>query len=101
MAATPERKVKQAVVSILESHGAYWFYPVQMGMGRAGIPDIVVCYRGQFIGIECKAGKGKPTALQSLELSKIEQAAGKWLVVNEDTLGDVVKVLESIRRGGA
>ena len=71
MASTPEAKVKAAVKKLLDEMGIYHFSPVQNGMGRAGIPDIIGCYRGRFLGIECKAGNGKTTALQDLELEKI------------------------------
>ncbi len=68
---TPEAKVKALVVSILKKYGAYYFYPVTGGYGSSGVPDIVACYKGRFLGIECKAGKGKPTALQERNLDAI------------------------------
>ena len=36
-----------------------------------------------FIGIECKAGKNKPTKLQEYELKKIENAGGLAFVIND------------------
>ena len=62
MAMTPEVKVKKVVVKQLNSVGAYYFYPVTGGFGASGVPDVVGCYKGKFFGIECKAGKNKPTA---------------------------------------
>ena len=64
MAATPEKKVKEHVKKTLDVMGIWHFSPYQAGMGRGGIPDIIACYRGMFVAIECKAGKGKTTALQ-------------------------------------
>jgi hypothetical protein len=86
MAQTPEKKVKDAVVSILKDNGVYYFFPVTGGFGRSGIPDIVGCYRGAFIAVECKAGKNKPTALQCAEMLKIDKAGGLSMWVNEETL---------------
>lgn len=93
MASTPEAKVKAAVKKLLDEMGIYHFSPVQNGMGRAGIPDIIGCFRGRFLGIECKAGKGKTTALQDLELEKIRQAKGFAYVVNETNLQDLKELL--------
>ena len=93
---TPEKKVKDAVVKILRLRGAYHFFPVTGGFGRSGIPDIVVCYKGNFIGIECKAGVNKPTALQEAEMRKIIDAQGVALWVNEKTIEDVTKLLDTI-----
>lgn len=83
---TPETKVKRAVVKILDKHGAYHFFPATHGYGRSGVPDIVACHNSQFIGIECKAGKGVPTALQLRELKLIDQAGGVTFIIREDTL---------------
>ena len=81
MARTQEGKVKDRVSSILRQYGAYYFYPTTAGFGRSGVPDIVACYNGIFIGIECKADKGKVTELQYRELRKIQEACGMAIIV--------------------
>ena len=55
--ATPESKVKKRVVDMLKSYGMYFFYPVTGGYGKSGVPDIVACWQGRFIGIEGKANE--------------------------------------------
>jgi Holliday junction resolvase len=95
--ATPESKVKQAVVKILKAAGAYYFSPVTGGFGRSGVPDIVCCLKGHFIGIECKAGTNKPTALQQKNLKEIGYAGGFAFVVNEDNLDSFERVLKTLR----
>jgi Holliday junction resolvase len=64
MARTPEGKVKDAVVKVLKDEGVYYFFPMTHGMGRSGVPDIIACVDGRFVGIECKADGGRPTELQ-------------------------------------
>lgn len=96
---TPEAKAKKKVVEILKSHGAYYFYPVTGGYGASGVPDIVVCFKGKFIGIECKAGKNKPTALQEKNLNAIRSTGGFAFVVNEDNLDVLTRVLEELANG--
>ena len=93
MASTPEKKVKDKVVKLLKQHGAYYFFPATYGMGRSGIPDVVCCHNGAFIGIECKAGKNTTTMLQDRELAAIEAAGGIALVINEHNLNEVEKLL--------
>lgn len=97
MAKTPEGRVKDAVRKILTEFGIYHFMPPGMGFGRAGIPDIIGCFRGQFIAIECKAGKGKTTALQDRELSAIRMAGGYTWVINEDGLIELKEKLQWMR----
>ena len=98
MAATPEKKVKAKVVEILKAHGVYYFFPATYGMGRSGVPDIICCYRGKFIAIECKAGAGKTTALQDRELDLIKKAGGVQMVVNEKNLGEVAVLLNVMKK---
>jgi hypothetical protein len=83
---TPEGKVKKKVKAILDELKVYHFSPMQNGMGRAGIPDIIACHGGKFIGIECKAGDNKPTALQERELNRILNAGGEAYVINEENI---------------
>jgi hypothetical protein len=93
---TPEAKVKKRVTSILKAAGAYYFSPVTGGFGRSGVPDIVCCLKGHFIGIECKAGTNKPTALQQKNLKEIGYAGGFAFVVNEDNLDSFERVLKTL-----
>ena len=86
MSETPEKKVKKQVKKRIEDAGGYMFYPVMGGMGTNGIPDIIACVKGRFAGIETKAGKGKPTKLQLVQLRKIHEAGGSALVINENNL---------------
>ena len=98
MAATPEKKVKAKVVEILKAHGVYYFFPATYGMGRSGVPDIICCYKGRFLAIECKAGAGKTTALQDRELDLIKKAGGVQMVVNEKNLGEVAVLLNVMKK---
>lgn len=93
---TPEAKVKKKVVDVIKKNGAYYFFPATGGYGRSGVPDIVCCYRGVFIAIECKAGNNKPTPLQEAEMDKIRKAQGFVLVVNETNIVDVEVLLKDI-----
>jgi len=96
MATTPEAKVKKKVVTILKQAGAYYFYPVTGGYGASGVPDIICCYQGRFIGIECKAGKNKPTKLQELNLERIEATGGIAMVINETNIDLVQQTIDAL-----
>ena len=90
---TPEAKVKKKVVKQLKEMGAYYFYPMTHGYGKSGVPDIVGCYGSKFFGIECKAGKNKPTPLQEQNLREITTAGGIALVVNEKNVDQVTELI--------
>ena len=83
---TPEGKVKDKVKEFLHSRkvqslthpiegavGFYWM-PVVGGMGSPFL-DFVICYRGQFFGVETKA-TGVPTPRQKLIGKMVWQGYG-------------------------
>lgn len=43
---------------------------------KSGIPDLLVCYCGVFLGIELKAPRGSPTDVQLFNLKEIDKAGG-------------------------
>ena len=95
MAKTPEGEIKDQVRKVLDEMGAYYFFPAANGYGRTGIPDVIACVGGHFVGIECKAGSKQPTALQQRELNNIEKAEGTGLIVNADNIGNLKNLLEN------
>ena len=47
----------------------------------------------KFFGIECKAGKNKPTALQEKNLREITMAGGIALVIDEKNVHQVTELV--------
>ena len=99
MAETPEKKVKKKVRALLDALGAYYVMPVTGGYGTQGAPDFLVCLNGRFIGIEAKAGRGKTTTLQELNLKRIRDAKGVALVIYEKDLEDLKRLLYEVEIG--
>ena len=98
---TPEKKVKRKIVALLKEYNTYYFFPATGGYGKSGVPDIVACVSGFFIGIEAKADmkKNKPTALQQANLRAIKEAGGISIVIDANNLNDLVGVLDGVRYG--
>jgi len=97
---TPEAKVKKKVKDILSAHGAYYVMPVPSGLGHAGIPDFLLCLKGRFVGIECKANGNKPTALQTHHLESIRNAGGEAIVVDETNYDELHSWLHFVSKHG-
>jgi Holliday junction resolvase len=95
--ATPESKVKKQVKKILDDLGAYHFSPMMDGYGRSGVPDIIACYKGKFIGIECKSGDNKPTLLQLRNIDDIKRNQGLAIVINEDNIESLLALAKEIQ----
>jgi hypothetical protein len=95
---TPEKKVKDKVKKVLAEHGAYYFMPATHGYGSSGVPDIVACLRGKFIGIECKANKGKPTALQLKNLRELSLSGGLAVLIDERGIDQLGLLLTAVNK---
>jgi len=97
VAQTPEAKVKAKITQVLREEGVYYFFPATHGYGRSGVPDIVCCVGGAFLGIEVKAGKNKPTALQTREIEAIRRAGGTAVVANEENWDMLRELVRSLK----
>jgi len=93
MASTPESKVKAKCVAQLKQMGAVYFYPVTGGYGTNGVSDIVVCFEGKYVAIECKAGKNTLSELQKVFLEKVSAAGGLALVINETNVDRLTTII--------
>ena len=93
---TPEAKVKAKIKAALKARGAWFCSPIGTGWGTQGVPDILACYRGQFLGIEVKAPGciNRLTELQKDQLFAIGIAGGYSLVADDPAI--VEKALNTI-----
>ncbi len=73
-----ERDLVDAIKKYLASLGGDAFFFKEHGgpYGMAGIPDIICCYKGRFLGFEAKLPNGRLSELQRRAISKIIYAGG-------------------------
>lgn len=91
-----EAAVKDAVKALLRKHGAYWYMVVPGGFGVRGVPDLLVCHKGRFLGLETKrAGVTKVSPFQEQQLEAIASAGGATMVVNARNLGELEEWLNA------
>ena len=63
--------------------------------GTAGLPDIIVCYRGRFVAFEVKTETGRPSKLQEITIAKIKAAKGEAFIVRSvQEVQAIIKNLE-------
>ena len=73
-----ERDIVIAIKIYLASLGSDVFFWKEHGgpYGTSGVPDIICCYKGRFLGLEVKQPGGRLTALQKRAIEKINAAGG-------------------------
>jgi len=99
-----ESQLQTKILKELKKVG--WFYKAS-DRYRAGIPDIIGCYKGRFAALELKVLPNKITPLQDYELKAIYREGGHANVVSysnktklyytstteHTTLGDLVQCI--------
>lgn len=72
-----EKDLENKVKRFLKDNGC-WYVKYWGGGGytKSGIPDLLVCCEGVFLGVELKAAKGKPSELQLKHLHRIRDSGG-------------------------
>lgn len=80
-----EKNFENRVKKFLKDNGC-WLLKYWGGAAftKSGIPDLLVCCKGMFIGIELKAPKGKPSDLQIYNLRQIDRAGGYAVLLYPD-----------------
>ena len=97
---TPEGHEKKEIKKYLDSIGAWYFCPYMAGMGKSGVPDIIACIVGHFVGIEVKREGKRPTKLQMRRIAEIQQARGSAFAgTAADVIDSLQNVIENAKRG--
>lgn len=92
-----EKNFENRVKKYLNEKGAYVIkYWGGGNFTRSGVPDLLVCYRGHFIGLEIKAENGKPSELQLHHLEQIKKAGGCAFILRPSDFADFKEWLENV-----
>ena len=64
---------------------------------RAGVPDVLACIEGYFVGIEVKADNGVPTELQLKSIEQIRNAGGFAFVLYPSGFNTFKKFIDDLK----
>lgn len=73
----PETLLSEKILSRLRAEGGWWFKVHGGPFQITGIPDILGCWYGHFVGIELKVEGGKPSKKQLRTLSLLRAAGAR------------------------
>ena len=81
----------------LTQNGIY-FFRIETDTSR-GVPDIIACIRGTFVGLELKRDRmSRPTKLQAFVGENIKLHGGLWFVVHPDNFEEIKQKLLYLKR---
>ena len=93
---TPESKFKSEIKDYLKTFPNLFMHSVPgAAYGKLGAPDIVVCYKGRYIGIEAKTYEGTFSEWQKTRKAQIEAAGG--IAIFARSLDDIKNAMEEMR----
>jgi len=94
----PEARLVKKIRTHLTKKGAWHckIHGSDEGLQEIGLPDLFVCYKGQFIGLEVKLPGGKPSPRQKVVLQRIRTAGGIGEVVT--SVAEVERILKRSTR---
>ena len=94
-----EKSFENKVKKFLEEQGC-WFLKYWGGAAytKAGIPDLLVCCNGYFLGIEVKAPNGKPSPLQIHNLKKIDESGGYGILLYPKDFETFKQLIENLNK---
>ena len=81
---TSEKNFENKIKAFLDEQGCWFVKTWSNGIQRQGIPDLLICCNGYFIGAELKAENGRPSALQIWNINEINKSGGFGMILYPD-----------------
>ena len=94
-----EKNFENRVKKFLESEGCWCVKYFANAYTKSGIPDLLVCCNGHFLGVELKAPNGKPSELQLWNIEKIKEAGGIGVVLYPKGFDNFKKLIYDLKEG--
>lgn len=92
-----EKNFENRVKRFLDSEGCWYVKFFANQFTKSGIPDLLVCCNGRFLGVELKGPKGRPSPLQLHHIANIEEAGGIGMVLYPDGFEDFKELIRRLK----
>lgn len=94
-----EKQFENKIKGFLKMQGAWCLkYWAGAQFTKSGIPDLLVCVDGYFVGIEVKAQSGTPSELQLYNVRQIKQSGGFAFVLYPSGYEQFKKFIEDLKK---
>ena len=94
-----EKLFENKIKKYLDSKGCWHVKYFANKFTRVGVPDLLCCVNGFFVGIEVKAQNGRPSDLQIWNRDKIRESNGYSIVLYPDQFDQFKEFIESLFNG--
>lgn len=94
-----EKQFENQVKAFLKDRDCWVLKTWSNGIQREGVPDLLVCCNGFFVGVELKNETGKPSALQLWNIDKIREAGGIAIVLYPNQFDEFKHMVNLLQTG--
>lgn len=94
-----EKNFENKIKKYLEENGGWFVKYFANRNTKSGIPDILACINGVFVGVEVKAENGKPSPLQLWHQQKIREAGGISIILYPDQFDAFKQMVFDLNQG--
>jgi Holliday junction resolvase len=96
---TPKRETRLTnnILTAVRRRGIYARKIAGNPFQQAGLPDIIACAAGRFVGLEVKIETGQTTRIQDREIQNIRTAGGVAGVVR--SVNEALAIVDQVLKG--
>ena len=95
----PEKNFENKIKKFFRKEGLYYFKFWGTMYTRAGVPDLIVCVNGRFLGVEVKSEVGKPSEIQLQNIREIRNNGGFGVVIHPEQFQNLVDLIFALKDG--
>jgi hypothetical protein len=92
-----EKNFENRLKKFLEDEGCWFVKFFANAYTKTGVPDILCCCNGYFLGVEVKAPNGRPSELQKMNINNINTENGYGLILYPDQFEDFKELVYHLK----
>lgn len=91
-----EKRFENKIKEYLKEKGCWNVKFFANRMTKVGVPDIIACVNGRFVGIEVKAENGRPSELQLWNQKEIRKSNGISVIAYPEQWDELKKLIDKL-----
>jgi Holliday junction resolvase len=92
---TTETRIVKKTLKLLRKEGGFWVKTHGGPFQKSGLPDILGCWKGRFVGFEVKRPGKNPTEIQKNTIKEIIKAGGIAKIVT--SVDEVLNLIKGVK----
>ena len=91
-----EKTFQTKLIKLIEKNNGYVVKFNASAISKIGVPDLLACINGKFVGLEVKKENGKPSEIQLWNIEQIKKSGGIAMVVKPSDYENIEKLIEKL-----